>query len=126
MGTNSTPILVVDDHEATRKGLARLLHHSGYSALTAADGQAALDVLRTHVPQAIILDMMMPGIGGLDVLREIRRDQRLAHVPVIAFSAAASLEAQALAAGAHLFLLKGAVGWSNLTDAIERLTTPAD
>lgn len=126
MAVDSTPILVVDDHEATRKGLARLLHHSGYSALTAADGYAALEVLRKQVPQAIILDLMMPGIGGLDVLREIRRDQRLARVPVIAFSAAASLEAQALAAGAHVFLLKGAIGWSHLTDAIQRLTTAVD
>lgn len=124
MAVDSTPILVVDDHEATRNGVARLLHYSGYSALTAADGQAALNMLRDHVPQAIILDLMMPGIGGLDVLREIRRDERLARVPVIAFSAAASLEAQALSAGAHIFLLKGAIGWSNLTDAIQRLTKP--
>ncbi|HEV7536656.1 MAG TPA: response regulator, partial [Acidimicrobiia bacterium] len=77
-------VLVVDDEPMLRNLLSRLLRMEGYDVLEAADGQAALDVLRTEKPDLVLLDVMMPTRDGLDVLGDLRRTS---NVPVILVSA---------------------------------------
>src|SRR5688500_10895093 len=83
-------ILVVEDHEDTRRVLVRLLQHDGYEAVGVADGQQALLFLQTHKPHLMILDCDMPCVDGLGVLRTVRADERLREIPVVMFTADAA------------------------------------
>jgi len=77
-------ILVVDD-EPRIVGLARdYLEHGGFGVVTAADGPAALDAVRRRPPDLIVLDLGLPGLDGLDVIREIRRSTA---VPIVILTA---------------------------------------
>ena len=77
-------LLVVDDHEITREGLAAVLRREGCQVAVAADGAKALALLRGGpAPDLILLDMMMPVLDGWHFLEERRRDPALALVPVL-------------------------------------------
>ena len=67
-----TTILIVDDDRALRRALATALGDLGHEAAEAADGEAALAWLSRHQADAVLLDLRMPGMDGMDVLRRIR------------------------------------------------------
>lgn len=77
-------VLVVDDEPMVREVVSRYLEREGYDVETAADGQEAATLLEKRSPDLVILDLMIPQVGGLDLLREIRRDGGL---PVIVLTA---------------------------------------
>lgn len=79
-------VLVVDDHDAIRTSVAELLRTAGYSVIEAADGESALDALGRHEVGAVVLDLRMPGVGGLGVLETI------ADPPPIIVTSAFSLD----------------------------------
>ena len=66
-------ILVVDDEASIRELVTAYLDKEGFEVDQAGDGEAALERFRQMTPDLVILDLRLPGIGGLDVLREIRR-----------------------------------------------------
>ena len=66
-------ILIVDDQQDLLSGLAVNFRREGYEVLTATEGEAALRLARSGLPDLIILDLMLPGMSGLDVCRELRR-----------------------------------------------------
>jgi DNA-binding response OmpR family regulator len=70
--TPAATILVTDDEERLRELLRGYLVQAGFAVLLAADGNQALELARTHRPDLIILDLMLPGIDGLDVCRQLR------------------------------------------------------
>lgn len=70
--TPSTTILVVDDEQRLRDIIRGYLVREGFTVLTAADGRAALDLARQHAPDVIVLDLMLPGLDGLEVCRQVR------------------------------------------------------
>jgi two-component system KDP operon response regulator KdpE len=74
MGAPAKParILIVDDEAQIRRALQAILSTRGYEVLSASDGAAALDLAIEHAPELIILDLAMPGMGGLEVCRELR------------------------------------------------------
>jgi two-component system response regulator MprA len=78
-------ILVVDDERAVRESLGRALELEGYSVELAADGGEALYRLESEQPDAVILDVLMPGIDGLEVARRVRRSGN--RVPVLMLTA---------------------------------------
>jgi DNA-binding response OmpR family regulator len=100
-------ILVVDDEPPLRELVIVTLGDT-YDCDEAADGDAALEQLRRQRYDMVMLDVMMPGRSGIDVLREMRSDEALRDVPVIVMSAWQSSEDidAALAAGANGFLPK--------------------
>jgi two-component system, OmpR family, response regulator MprA len=69
MGTH---ILIVDDESRVTSALRRVLAYEGYTVSTAADGESALAIARTRPPDLVILDIMLPGINGLEVCRRLR------------------------------------------------------
>ena len=77
-------ILIVDDDATVREILARYLVREGYDVDRAGDGEAALERTETHPPDLILLDLMLPGISGLDVCRRVRRNT---GVPIIMLTA---------------------------------------
>ncbi|WP_431509256.1 response regulator [Variovorax sp. DAIF25] len=76
-------VLVVDDAPSSLGMLCDTLEASGYTVLVAADGESALQRLELVVPDAILLDGMMPGLSGFETCRRIKADAALAHIPVI-------------------------------------------
>jgi DNA-binding NarL/FixJ family response regulator len=76
-------VLVVDDAPSSLGMLCDTLEASGYTVLVAADGESALQRLGLVVPDAILLDGMMPGLSGFETCRRIKADPALAHIPVL-------------------------------------------
>lgn len=107
MSLDPPKILVVDDEPPLRELVIVTLGDS-YSCDEAADGDTALAQLRKQRYDLVMLDVMMPGRSGIDVLREMRSDGALKAVPVVVMSAWQSSEDidAALAAGANGFLPK--------------------
>src|SRR6266540_3417039 len=79
-------ILVVDDEPKILELARDYLEHAGYAVLAARDGRSALQTTRTQQPDLIVLDIGLPGIDGLDVTRELRRDS---NVPIVMLTARA-------------------------------------
>jgi class 3 adenylate cyclase len=80
-------ILVVDDDQGNREMLARRLDREGHRTFVAADGPEALDLLKTRPVDLVLLDVMMPGMDGYEVLRRLKSDPALREVPVLMISA---------------------------------------
>jgi DNA-binding response OmpR family regulator len=81
--SEASPILVVEDDPSVRGLLRTLLEVEGYAATCAADGLAGLVKATSRVPPLIVLDLVMPDLGGLRVLDELRADARVSRVPVL-------------------------------------------
>jgi putative two-component system response regulator len=106
--TNSPTILVVDDEERNVKLLKTLLNAEGYATLAANNGNDALTIAAAEKPDLILLDVMMPGMDGFEVVAQLKADQRTRTVPVIMVTALDDRESKlhALEAGAEEFLSK--------------------
>ncbi len=79
-------ILLVEDSKLLRVANTRALVKAGYQVIVANDGEAALRVAQEQAPDLILLDMMLPKITGLDVLRRLKSDERTKEIPVIVLS----------------------------------------
>ena len=101
-------ILIVDDNEANRDILDARLKAHGYELLQAADGEEALAAARQHLPDLILLDVMMPKIDGIEVCRQLKGDASLPFMPIILVTAKADSKdiVTGLEAGADEYLTK--------------------
>ena len=99
-------ILIIDDEESIRLGFSSVLESKGYSCLEAETGAQGLSIIRSDVPDLVLLDMNLPDMDGVDVLREIKRENEF--VVVIMATAFGTIEkaVQALKLGAENFLTK--------------------
>ena len=100
-------ILIVEDHQDTRQMYAEFLG-IGFQVLTAANGEEALDVVRTHPPDLLITDLSLPGIDGFELIALLRQDPALLQMPIICLSGYSGdvFEERAKAAGSDRVLLK--------------------
>jgi two-component system alkaline phosphatase synthesis response regulator PhoP len=80
-------ILIVDDEEHILELIKFNLENNGFKVICANNGNDALKLAKNEVPQLVLLDLMLPGIDGYDVCREIRRDQSISTMPVIMITA---------------------------------------
>jgi CheY-like chemotaxis protein len=113
-------VLVVDDDATIRRVLARLLRSSGHPADCVAGGADALRYLAAdQLPKLILLDVMMPEIDGMALLRVIRGEPRLSGVPVVMCSALSdqATRDEARRLGAQGYVVKGGE-WPDLYDQI--------
>jgi sigma-B regulation protein RsbU (phosphoserine phosphatase) len=85
-------VLVVDDNEQNRDMLTRRLEKNGLQVHAANDGQQALEMVLSHPYDTILLDIMMPGMDGREVLRRLKQDEQTRHIPVIMISALDEIE----------------------------------
>jgi len=101
-------ILVVDDEPHIRRVLSAILGRHGFDVVMASDGSQGLDELGTEEVDLVILDLMMPGANGLEILSKIRSDPLRADTPVIILTAKGQDTDRdaALAGGANDFLTK--------------------
>ena len=105
---NPPRILIVDDHETNRDILATRLGTHGYELMQAADGEEALTAAREHLPDLILLDVMMPKLDGMEVCRRLKGDATLPFMPIILVTAKADSKdvVAGLEAGADEYLTK--------------------
>ena len=89
---NRALVLVVDDQQPATQMLCRIFNNEGYDAIPAYDGETALQLADEHVPELILLDVMMPGIDGFEVLRRLRLSKRTANIPTILVTASNDLD----------------------------------
>lgn len=113
-------IVVIDDDRSWVRAALALLGEEGFEVQTAEDGPSGLELLEHTLPLVVILDVHLPRLGGIDILRELRR--RGVQTPVVMVSGEdqASMMSQALLEGASLFLRKP-VAMELLLRAIQRL-----
>lgn len=83
---NKPLILVVDDDGPILTLMKNILREFGFEAVVASTGAAALQSAREKTPDLVLLDKNMPGMSGTEVIREIRSQPRLAHVPILILS----------------------------------------
>jgi CheY-like chemotaxis protein len=102
---NRKTILICDDEPALRE-LIRASLDDGYLFAEASDGLTALELAREVEPDVVVLDLMLPRLGGLEVLARIRADEHLRHVPVLVITAWNETREDVLAAGAAEFTTK--------------------
>jgi DNA-binding response OmpR family regulator len=121
-------ILVADDEPLTAEMLVLMLTFRGYDVVCAYNGADALERARTEKPDAVLLDVLMPGLEGDEVVRALRADPELADRPVVLFSSADENEIEWREAGANVFLQKplDLRELPDLVDALLDSTPPPD
>ncbi len=115
-------ILIVDDYPVTLRVLSTQLRKNGYDAVTAGSAREALECLAESPADLAILDIAMPEVDGLMLLRQLRADARYHSMPVIMLTASGQDQDRITAreAGANEFLSKPASSWE-LLDTVQRL-----
>jgi CheY-like chemotaxis protein len=116
-------ILIVDDQKDTGSALERLLRYAGHESISVTTGAEALAMLHVRKPALLVLDVNMPEMDGLTVLRTIKEHDELKDVPVVMYSADTHPETmlQAKRLGAVDFLVKGSVGFDELVARLSEL-----
>ncbi|MEO1496109.1 MAG: response regulator [Planctomycetota bacterium] len=114
---DSKHVLIVDDEPDIRLGVGMWLESVGYAVSFAETGEQGLHAAQEQRPHAILLDMLMPGIDGIETLRRLRLDEATRDIPVAMLSASLRDEQRALDAGAAYFIKKPHQGRA-LVDAI--------
>jgi CheY-like chemotaxis protein len=122
---NTRPdILVVDDYVDSLDVWAIMLGAAGFDVRTAATGPEALDEVNARVPDLIVMDLLLPGMSGLEVAARLRRADRTSHVPLIAVTGCSSESELTLArASGFSAILKKPCEPPALVEEIRRLLT---
>ncbi len=112
-------ILLVEDSRFLRHANERKLAKAGYRVTTAADGEEALHLARTTAPDLVLLDMLLPKLGGPEVLRTLRKDPETSMIPIIVLSSLPqSNEEKLKAEGAAAYLEKSRLDLGNDSEAL--------
>lgn len=117
----SGQVLIVDDDVGTGRLLALLVRQLGHNAAFVDSGGKALAYLSRNHADLVILDIMMPGIDGLEVLKRMRQNPQTADVPVVIFSALADpqFSQKARTFGANDYWVKASVDFQKLGQRLE-------
>ncbi|HLW87102.1 MAG TPA: response regulator [Terriglobales bacterium] len=104
-------ILLVDDSRFLRRASEQALGRAGYKVITAADGEEALKIARDQIPKLILLDMMLPKLPGLEVLRALKQDAATKDIPVIILTGLSDRNSEKL-------LQEGAISYVQKSDKL--------
>jgi DNA-binding response OmpR family regulator len=116
-------VLLIDDDVALGISLEKVFRFDGLDAVSVRSGTEAISMLSLRKPKLIILDLKMPLMDGMTILRAIRSDPQFKSVPILIYTSDFSEESRALAinAGAQDFIVKGTVGWKFLVRRAKEL-----
>jgi DNA-binding response OmpR family regulator len=120
MAITQKTIVVVEDEPDTAEMFAEMMRLNGYQVIKSYGGEDAVSLVAREKPDAVVLDIMMPDLSGLDVLRIMRNDPDLASIPVIVVSAKSLTSdiKHGMDAGASVYLVKP-VAFMDLVAAVE-------
>jgi len=118
-------ILVAEDDRFLRKAAEMALKRQGYTVLTAADGEEALQAARSVLPDLVLLDLIMPKLNGFDVLQALKKEAPTAHIPVIILSNLGQDRdvQQAMDAGATAYFIKTDLSLQALVQRVDEALT---
>lgn len=85
-GENKISVLIIEDDKFLRELLVRKLKTTGFNVSFAVDGESALKKLKEEIPQLILLDLVLPGIDGFEVLKQVKKNARTKKISVIILS----------------------------------------
>jgi len=116
-------VLIIEDEPDAAEMFAEMMRVSGFRVIKSLSSTPAISLMASEKPDVVILDVMMPDISGLDVLRLMRQEPKLAKIPVVVVSAKGmpSDIKTGLEAGASMYLTKP-VGFLDLKEAVDRVT----
>jgi CheY-like chemotaxis protein len=122
MTANQKTVIVVEDEPDAAELFAEMMRVSGYRVFKTYSSTPAIGLIAKELPDVVILDIMMPDISGLEVLRFMRRDPKLKDIPVIVVSARSmpSDIRVGLEAGATIYLTKP-VGYLDLKKSVDQV-----
>lgn len=108
MSKEKRRILLIEDDYGNRVLFSDFLEHCGYQVLPLADGNNCLEIMQEFMPHLVLLDIKLPQIDGLSLIRSIRRHPQFSHLPILVVSGYAfqSDRQRAIAAGANDYLVK--------------------
>ncbi len=114
-------VLVIDDQPDVRTLTDMLLKHLGYDVVLADNGWKGLELYRREHPDVIVLDLIMPGMDGIEVLKQIRSVDLTQSVIVVTGSSNPETEREVRALGVSEFIIKGSSSMDSLGDTLKRL-----
>lgn len=126
MSSEKRTVIVVEDEPDAAEMFAEMMRVSGYRVLKMSSSTPAIGLITAEKPDVVILDVMMPDVSGLEVLRFMRREPTLKDIPVILVSAKSmpSDIQVGIDAGASVYLTKP-VGFQDLNQAVEQVLASA-
>jgi DNA-binding response OmpR family regulator len=128
MAQSKGTILIIEDEQGFRRIYKDFLESEGYSVLEADDGEKGLHMAQTEKPDLILLDVVVPSLGGFDILKRIRADQSIKDMPIIIFSVLGERETikKGLELGANDFAVKGFYSPVEMMNKIRALLNKSD
>lgn len=106
MGSSAKRILIVDDDEQVRNFVSAALRREGYSIIICSNGEEAISKLDQDKPQLVLLDILMPGINGMDVLQHLKRMNKPPSVIMMTAVTDETISSRTMALGAWDYLVK--------------------
>ncbi len=122
METMQKTVMIIEDEPDAADLFAEMMRLNGYRVLKTYSGAPAMALIAQEKPDLIILDIMMPGVSGLDVMRYLREQPQYSTIPVVVVSARATASdiEEGMAAGASVYLTKP-VSYTDLKNAVDGL-----
>jgi two-component system, cell cycle response regulator DivK len=118
---NMATVLLIDDSKFLRRANELSLTKAGHQIVTASDGEEGLRLAREKKPDVIVLDMMLPKLGGADLLQLLKGDPHTAKIPVIVLSSLPQKnELKLMAAGAAAYLEKSGLALDQCSSELSR------
>ena len=99
-------LMIVDDDPQLMRVLSMFFDLEGYNVIRAANSREALTLLSEYTPDLILLDLMMPGVGGEVLVKQVRAKHKSPRIPIVIFTAADTREEELRTAGADGFITK--------------------
>ena len=119
----SKKILIIEDDNFLQGLASRKLQSEGYTVLAVPDSVGAFKILESAIPDLILLDLLLPGVDGYEILRQVRQNEKTKNIPVIVFSNLSDekdiIKAKDL--GIHEFMVKANFTLDELTKKIKTL-----
>lgn len=108
MNAEKKRLLIVEDDVILQKALQDFLASEGFEIFAASDGEAGINMAKEKIPDAVLLDIILPKKDGYEVLAELKHDEKTKHIPVILLTNLGSLNdvEKAIALGATTYLVK--------------------
>jgi len=127
LGNEKRTVVIVEDEPAAAEMFAEMMRVSGFNVFHTSSSEQAVSLIAREKPDLVLLDVMMPGVSGLEVVRFVRREPHLAHIPVIIISARTTEEdiQEGLEAGADLYLTKP-ISFGDLEEAMQQILPEDD
>jgi len=121
MESNKKTVLIIEDEADAAELFAEMMRVSGFRVVKTSSSAPAIAIMTDEKPDVVLLDIMMPEVSGLDILRQMRADPALVNIPVVVVSAMSMPTdiRHGMEAGASTYLTKP-VGFIDLKEAVDR------